>query len=74
MELTILTWSVVSISLLIDLWIINSVWRSSKSAAVKMGWTLLVFVLPVIGWAVWGVRGPRGGVAHALSSPEHSKG
>jgi hypothetical protein len=73
MELTIFIWALVVISLLIDLWIINSVWRSSKGAAIKVGWALLVVVLPVLGWAIWGVRGPRG-VAQAPSSPEHSKG
>jgi hypothetical protein len=73
MDLTLFVWALVLVSVLIDLWIINSVWRSSKSLAVKLGWSLLVVALPLLGWALWGVSGPRG-VARAPSSPEHSKG
>ncbi|AGE25385.1 PLD nuclease N-terminal domain-containing protein [Pseudomonas poae] len=61
------------IALLLDLWVINSVWRSDKASGSKAGWTALVVLLPFVGAAIWGVAGPRG-VAKAPSSSEHSKG
>ncbi|ELQ15435.1 hypothetical protein A986_16241 [Pseudomonas fluorescens BRIP34879] len=61
------------IALLLDLWVINSVWRSDKASGSKAGWTALVVLLPFVGAAIWGVAGPRG-VVKAPSSPEHSKG
>ncbi|MBD1553256.1 PLD nuclease N-terminal domain-containing protein [Pseudomonas typographi] len=61
------------IILLLDIWAIVSVWRSTKSTGAKAGWTLLIFILPLVGLAIWGVAGPRG-VAIAPSSSTHSKG
>lgn len=61
------------IILLLDLWALASVWRSSKASATKIGWTVLIFLLPLVGLAIWGVAGPRG-VAIPPTSPEHSKG
>jgi hypothetical protein len=73
-ELASYFWIAVAvIVLLLDLWVILSVFRSDKSAGTKAGWALLVIVLPVVGLAVWGVAGPRG-VKQGPSSPEHSKG
>ncbi len=63
------------IVLLIDLWAIVSVYRSDKADATKAMWALILFVLPVIGLAIWGVAGPRGiKRGTGPSSPEHSKG
>ncbi|MCD5996109.1 PLDc_N domain-containing protein [Pseudomonas sp. CDFA 602] len=59
--------------LLLDVWVIYSVSRSTKSAGTKAGWALLILALPVIGAAIWGVSGPRG-VVEPPTSNEHSKG
>ncbi|EJF68224.1 hypothetical protein A462_28375 [Pseudomonas sp. Ag1] len=59
--------------ILIDLWIINSVWRSDSASGSKACWTAVVVLLPFLGAAIWAVAGPRG-VTKGPSSPEHSKG
>lgn len=59
--------------LLLDLWAINSIWRTTKSSGTKLGWTVLILVFPLIGVVIWGVAGPRG-VAEPPTSKEHSKG
>lgn len=63
----------VIVVLLLDIWVLVSVWRSTQGTGTKVGWTILIFLLPLIGLAIWGVAGPRG-VAVAPTSPEHSKG
>ncbi|WP_338490597.1 hypothetical protein VRB78_09460 [Pseudomonas trivialis] len=73
MQITYLWIFLAVIALLLDLWVINSVWRSDNASGSKAGWTALVLLLPFVGAAIWGVSGPRG-VAKAPSSPEHSKG
>jgi len=73
METSIFTTAVGIIILLVDLFAINSVWRTTKSSGTKVGWTVLILVFPLIGLAIWGVAGPRG-VAVAPTSKEHSKG
>ncbi|PVZ19571.1 MULTISPECIES: PLD nuclease N-terminal domain-containing protein [unclassified Pseudomonas] len=61
------------IVLLLDVWAINSVWRSPKDNGSKAGWTVLILIAPVLGLVIWGITGPRG-VAKAPTSPSHSKG
>ncbi|MDY1045231.1 PLD nuclease N-terminal domain-containing protein [Pseudomonas coleopterorum] len=61
------------IVLLLDAWGLTSVWRSTKSSGTKLGWTVLIFILPVLGLAIWGIAGPRG-VAIPPTSDSHSKG
>jgi hypothetical protein len=61
------------IVLLLDLWAVNSVMRSPKNPASKIGWLAIIFLLPLLGLVIWGVAGPRG-VTKGPSSPEHSKG
>jgi hypothetical protein len=61
------------IILLVDLWAIASVWRSTKSSGAKLGWTVLILIFPVVGLVIWGIAGPRG-VANPPTSDEHSKG
>ncbi|MDD1967493.1 PLD nuclease N-terminal domain-containing protein [Pseudomonas putida] len=73
MELTAIWWILALVLLLVDIWAIASVWRTSKSSGTKAGWALLILVLPVIGLAIWGIAGPRG-VAEPPTSKEHSKG
>jgi hypothetical protein len=48
------------IILVLDLWAIISVISSSSSVGTKVLWTLLVLILPVIGFIIWLVAGPRG--------------
>lgn len=59
--------------ILIDLLIINSVWRSDNAPGSKAGWTAVVVLLPFLGAAIWAIAGPRG-ITKGPSSPEHSKG
>lgn len=67
--------AVLAIILLVDLWAIVSVFRSDKSDGVKVLWSLLLVVFPVVGLAIWGVAGPRGiKCGTGPTSPEHSKG
>ncbi|MEE4817247.1 PLD nuclease N-terminal domain-containing protein [Pseudomonas alliivorans] len=61
------------IVLALDAWLIYSVWRSTKSSDTKIGWTVLILALPIVGAGIWGVAGPRG-VVEAPTSNEHSKG
>jgi hypothetical protein len=61
------------IILALDAWLINSVWRSTKSTGTKTGWAILILALPIVGAVIWGIAGPRG-VAEAPTSPDHSKG
>lgn len=73
METSVFSIAVAVIILLLDLWVIASVWRTTKSTGTKIGWTVLVVVLPVIGLGIWGIAGPRG-IVEAPTSKEHSKG
>ena len=57
--------------LLVDAWAINCVLRSDSSASRKLGWSLLILLLPVLGLVLWGWTGPRG--LRPVTSPEHSK-
>jgi hypothetical protein len=73
MEMSLFSGGFAIIILLLDIWAIVSVWRSTKSSGTKIGWAILIVVLPVVGLAIWGITGPRG-VAIAPTSDEHSKG
>jgi hypothetical protein len=70
---TVFSIGVVVIVLLVDLWAIASVWRSTKASGTKLGWTILILVLPLVGLAIWGIAGPRG-IVEPPTSREHSKG
>ncbi len=73
MEITLFTTAMLLIMLLIDAWIIYSVSRSNKSGMVKAAWAAFVLIVPIVGWATWGIAGPRG-IVRSPSSPGHSKG
>ncbi|MFJ5300908.1 PLD nuclease N-terminal domain-containing protein [Pseudomonas sp. NPDC088368] len=73
MELTFLWIGVAILLLLVDMWALASIWRTTKSSGTKFGWAVLILALPVIGLAIWGIAGPRG-VAEPPTSKEHSKG
>lgn len=48
------------IVLALNIWAIISIFGSSATTGSKVLWTLLVLVLPVIGFIIWLVAGPRG--------------
>lgn len=61
------------ILLLVDIWAINSVFRSEKSSGTKMIWAIVILALPMAGLVIWGIKGPRG-IVKGPTSAEHSKG
>ncbi|AMS18003.1 hypothetical protein A3218_28335 [Pseudomonas chlororaphis] len=66
---------VAAMIILLDLWAIISVFRSSKSTGVKVMWFLGIVIFPVLGLIAWGIAGPRGiKPGSGPTSPEHSKG
>ena len=73
MEVTLFWWAAALIVLLLDLWAMNSVWRSTQNNGRKALWTLVIVALPIIGLVVWGLMGPRG-LAESPTSDTHSKG
>lgn len=73
MEIPILTVVLLALILIVDLWLITSVWKSQKNQGVKLGWTAVIVLLPVIGWILWARLGPRG-IAKPPSSSEHAQG
>lgn len=46
-----------------DIWAILNVFQSSATNGVKVVWTLVILVLPVLGLALWFFLGPRGKAA-----------
>lgn len=48
------------IVLALDLWAIISVAGSSASTTRKVLWILLIVVLPILGFLIWLIAGPRG--------------
>jgi Phospholipase_D-nuclease N-terminal len=46
-----------------DIWAILNVFQSGATNGVKVVWTLVILVLPVLGLALWFFLGPRGKVA-----------
>lgn len=73
MDFTLFTLAAVVIILALDAWAIVSVMRSTKASSTKLGWAVVIVVMPLVGLAIWGIAGPRG-VAIPPSSSEHSKG
>lgn len=51
------------IILALDVWAIISVIGSAAGTGTKVLWTLLVLLLPVIGFIIWLIFGPRSGSA-----------
>ena len=45
--------------LIADVWAILNVFQSSESTGSKALWTVLVLVLPVLGFAIWYFAGPK---------------
>jgi Phospholipase_D-nuclease N-terminal len=51
------------IVLVADVWAIINIFQSSASTGNKVLWTVLVLLLPVIGFILWYFLGPRTGRA-----------
>ena len=47
------------ILLLIDLWAIYRVFKSSAGLVSKIIWTLIIFFLPLLGLLIWWFFGPK---------------
>ena len=53
------------IVLALNIWAIISIFSSNASTGAKVLWTLLILVLPVVGFIIWLIAGPRGATATA---------
>jgi hypothetical protein len=51
------------ILLALSLWAIVSIIGSSASTGTKVLWCLLVLILPLIGFIIWLIAGPRAGTS-----------
>jgi Phospholipase_D-nuclease N-terminal len=49
------------IVLIADIWAIVNIFQSSASTGRKVLWTLLVVLLPVLGFIIWFFAGPKTG-------------
>jgi hypothetical protein len=47
------------IVLALDIWAVASVIGSSASGGAKILWTLLIIILPIVGFIIWFFAGPR---------------
>ncbi len=47
------------IVLIADVWAIVNIFQSSASTGKKVLWTVLVVVLPVLGFIIWYFAGPK---------------
>jgi len=48
------------IVLILDIYALVKTWQSAVSTGAKLLWTLLIVVLPVIGFIIWLIAGPKG--------------
>lgn len=53
------------IVLVLDIWAIVNIVGSAESTLAKVLWTLLIIVLPIIGFIIWFFAGPRSRTAGA---------
>ena len=47
------------IVLVLDVWAIVSILGSNRGTGAKVLWTLLILILPVLGFIIWLIAGPR---------------
>lgn len=48
-----------SLVLILDIWAIVSVVTSNISVSRKVLWTAIIIILPVLGFIIWYLTGPR---------------
>lgn len=46
--------------LIADVWAVINVVQSGAGTGAKVGWVVLILLLPVVGLLIWLVAGPRG--------------
>ncbi len=51
--------------LIAEIWAIIHVTQSNANTGKKVLWIVLVLVLPVLGFIIWFLAGPRGGSSRA---------
>ncbi len=49
------------IVLIANIYALFQTWTSGVSVGAKLLWTLLILVLPVLGFIIWLFAGPKGG-------------
>ena len=47
------------VMLVLDIWAIVNVVQSTSDTPKKVGWIVLIVVLPVAGFVIWAFAGPR---------------
>ena len=50
-------WGIIVLAL--DIWAIVNILQSNSETSKKVLWTILVLILPVIGFVFWALMGPR---------------
>ncbi|KEO54274.1 PLDc N-terminal domain-containing protein [Thioclava pacifica] len=50
-------WGIVLLAL--DIWALVSIVGSNRGTGAKVLWALLVFLLPLLGFLIWLIAGPR---------------
>jgi hypothetical protein len=53
------------IVLTLDIWAVVNIIGSSASGGAKILWTLLIIILPIVGFIIWFFAGPRSRPARA---------
>ncbi|MCK0152038.1 PLD nuclease N-terminal domain-containing protein [Marivita sp. S6314] len=49
------------IILIANIYALVKTWQSGASTGAKLVWSLLIFILPVVGLIIWFIAGPKGG-------------
>jgi hypothetical protein len=47
------------IVLALDIWAVVNIIGSSASGGAKIPWTLVIIILPIVGFIIWFFHGPR---------------
>ncbi|HEY1284014.1 MAG TPA: PLDc N-terminal domain-containing protein [Steroidobacteraceae bacterium] len=50
-------WSLIVLAA--DVWAIVNIFQSRATTAAKVLWTLLVLLLPILGFIIWLIAGPK---------------
>ncbi len=45
--------------LIADIWAVVNIFQSRSSTGAKVAWTLLIVILPFLGFVIWLMAGPR---------------
>ena len=48
------------LGLVADIYALIKTWQSGASTGAKLLWTLLILLLPVLGFIIWLIAGPKG--------------